>query len=351
MKLAVVGLTFLGLVAAVSAAFLISTLRMSPDMLPHSGRPDPSEVEVLVATGPAPAMSVVDGKQVTTKKMPRAQAPAGFISNPVEVVGKVLAIPIVEGQAFTEMCFASGASAQLAAAIPKGKRAVGISVTDYGGLDGLLYPGSVVDVMLALKPDSSLGQNSRRGPLTMTLLQSVEVLAIERQTVVSSDKSSGIDGLLRSNNTRKVTLLVDTKQTKILQLAMGEGTLSLAMRNPLDGTNADSEHVGMTDITGAEAPELAAGQKPANSPVQQALIDFLTAIKEKTQSSSAAAAAAAAVQNAEPPKPQWQITIMRGDSVETHSFALPEAPPAKPEANRDSRSPAQPVGSSALGDH
>jgi pilus assembly protein CpaB len=324
MKFAVLGLLCLGLLAATSAALLVSTLRIAPAL--QIGAADATDAEVLVAVSAVPAMTVVDAKQVTTKHMPRTQAPRGYISNPVDVVGKVLAISMVEGQAFTGNCFAQGAGSQLAAALPRGKRAVGISVTDYAGLDGLLYPGSVVDVMFSLKTDSTFGRAANRGAVTGTLLQGVEVLAIERQTVVSpGDKVVDSDpGLRPNNNMRKVTLLVDTRQAKILQLAMEQGTLSLALRNPLDGSKSEAENVSLADLTGI-APEPDPTPRPPSA-FQQAIVSLLLAWKQKAE-------AIATVQRA-PPAPttkpadpfvnpqQRGVTIIRGDKEETRSFPI-----------------------------
>ncbi len=45
----------------------------------------------------------------------------------------------------------------------------------------------------------------------------------------------------RAGDNHCVTLLVDSKQAKALQLAMEQGTLSLALRNPLDPATTDNE--------------------------------------------------------------------------------------------------------------
>jgi pilus assembly protein CpaB len=334
MKFAVAGLLCLGVLAAGSAAFLVSTLRLSLAPMAMGGG-EASDVEVLVAVSAVPAMSVVDARQVTTRRMPMAKAPRGYISNPVEVVGKVLAIPMVEGQAFTGNCFAQGAGSQLAAALPKGKRAVGISVTDYAGLDGLLYPGSVVDVMFSIKRDAMAPRAAAHGPITATLLQGVEVLAIERQTVVSPGEKmidSGDSVLRPNNNMRKVTLLVDTRQAKILQLAMEQGTLSLALRNPLDGSSSETEKVSLSDLTGiSDADE---GPRPP-SPFQQMILGLLMGMKQKAQAKAAEPAPppAPTTRPVDPfataatplPSPQWEVTVIRGEKEETRIFPKPTA--------------------------
>ena len=58
-----------------------------------------------------------------------------------------------------------------------------------------------------------------------------------------------------------MTLLVDTKQAKALSLAMDQGTLSLALRNPLDGSETDKEIVSVHSLIG-DVPPIALHQAP-----------------------------------------------------------------------------------------
>src|SRR5262245_30891564 len=151
MKWAIAGLTVLGIAAAACAALLVSALRAGSFMPQRSAKDLDGDVQVIYAKAALDAMTVVDGDMVASKTVKRSEAPQKSISDPVQVVGRVLTVAMLPGQAFTTDAFAADRSASLAAAVGKGKRAVGISVTDYAGLEGLLYPGSVVDVFLTLK--------------------------------------------------------------------------------------------------------------------------------------------------------------------------------------------------------
>jgi len=299
MKWAVVGLCLLGSIAAICAAFLVNAMRVQASAT-RSPEPStrPADVTVLYAKASLPAMTVVDGSLVTVKLMRPEDAPPHYLTNAVDVVGKVLSRPIVEGQPFTTSGFTdAGVSQQVAAVIPAGKRAVGISVTNYAGLEGLLYPGSMVDVMVSLKSTDTV-DGMRREPFTATLLENIQVLAIEQQTVVSPGKlKSEFDSAPRSSESHCVTLLVDPHQAKTLQLAMEQGVLSLSLRNPLDSGNADKQPVWLQSLTGqdpfvamlrkAEAPKASEPEKPR--PVEP---------------------------------PHWDTVIMRGNTVETQSFPV-----------------------------
>src|SRR5688500_14492406 len=99
MKVAIVVLVVLGLVAALAAAVLVSGLALPAR---QAAKPAELEAEVLVAAKALPLMSVVDASAVTTKKVKRAAVPAGALSDPVQVVGKVLTVPMVHGEAFNK---------------------------------------------------------------------------------------------------------------------------------------------------------------------------------------------------------------------------------------------------------
>jgi pilus assembly protein CpaB len=294
MKWAVVVLCLLGSVAAASAALLVHALR-NPSAAAPMGT---SDVTVLIAKKAMPAMTVIDSSVVDVQVLPPDKAPAHCISSAVAVVGKVLTRPIMEGQAFTTMYFADpGSAQQLAAVIPNGKRAVGISVTNYAGLDGLLYPGSMVDVMVSLKSGEGT-EGSRRDAFTTTLLENVQVLAIEQQTVVSQNRVTNPIESGRANESHCVTLLVDSKQAKALQLAMEQGTLSLALRNPMDVADADRDAFWAQSLTG-------------------------NGIQRTPRTIQLAPTPAAG--------PRWEMTIMRGGAVETKSFPMPGEESSKPE--------------------
>jgi pilus assembly protein CpaB len=331
MKWAITGLTVLGIAAAACAALLVSALRAGSFSMQRQGKDLEGDVQVIYAKVALDSMTVVDGSMVASKTVKRSEAPPKSISDPVQVVGRVLTVAMLPGQAFNAECFAADRSASLAAAVGKGKRAVGISVTDYAGLEGLLYPGSVVDVFLTLKPESPSaavihGKATQRGALTTTLLERVQVLAVEAKSVVSgsadtvgTDVAMAADTISRANRSRRVTLLVDTKQAKALQLGMEQGTLSLALRNPLDTGNADREQVSLRSILGLKDEPVDAGPSAwermlamaVNASSQMAK----NASKPKTVGDPFAAPAG--------PK-KWETTVIRGDKSQTYSFPMEE---------------------------
>src|SRR6185503_20816836 len=104
-------------------------------------KPDPN-VNVLVAAKDLRKGMVVDNQAVISSSVPKSGAPKDYLSNSVQAVGKVLDRDMKEGEAFTPAHFAAeNAGSKIAATLPPGKRAVAISVSNFGALDGLLNPG------------------------------------------------------------------------------------------------------------------------------------------------------------------------------------------------------------------
>jgi pilus assembly protein CpaB len=314
MKLQLIGLGALGLVAALSASVLVGASGARKAQTKES-----NEIAVVIAKAGLPPMTKIDAAAITTKKVARAQAPAGSFAEEVQVVGQVLIVPMVEGQAFTKACFApEGSGFHLAANLPKGMRAISIAMADYSGLDGLLYPGSCVDVIASF--DMRGKGSNQQGIISKTLLQGVQVLAVDNRTVVSQGADAETK---KSDKKKRVTILVDDKQAQMVQLAMQHGTVTLALRNPTDiGENLDPKvtmlsELGVPGLGDAEdaqeesqqevpAPTPVAVAKPEPQPEPPPLIPELVAA---------------------PPAPEWVVRLIKGGETTSKSFPLPKAAP------------------------
>ena len=311
MKVAVICLVLFGLIAAACAAVLIATVaRPAGPAAPTAAASAEPLVDVLVAARELQPNSVVDTAAVIVKKVPKSQVPVHALLNPVQVVGKVLTDKMLADQAFTKSCFArEGTGVYLATAVPPGKRAMSITLTDWSGMAGLLYPGSVVDVLVSYK---TLGLDSKRIENELratTLLQGIQVLAIGSQSIADDsyqDKEAGALAQRGQMNFRQVTLLVDPKEAEILQLAMQAGSVSLAMRNPLD---ADHEARRLT-----RAREI--------SP-DGGMATLLTAWADEPFEDAPAVAAKKAEPLPPAPPPNWETIIIRGKNSSTRTFPLP----------------------------
>lgn len=311
MKWGVTILIILGLVAAVFAAILMKTLSAN-----SPGRS--SEIEVAMAAKALPAMTVMNSSFVTKdtvtdiKKLPK-----GYVSNPVQAIGRVLAMPVVEGQILTESCFVTeGTGPQLAASLPNGMRAVCVTVSNSAITGGLLYPGCVVDVLASFR----LSTNEGGQAISTTLLHGIQVLAVQSDTVVSKkkDEQDSTMGVTNrpSNGPLMVTLMVDPAQAEGLQLAAEHGRISLAMRNPLDTTEADTKSTVLNQGRLAQS-----GSTMKSSVLHQNLPErFLGEGFEEGDGSAEGGSYEAAPADGV----SWPMTVIRGVQVEKQELAMPE---------------------------
>jgi Flp pilus assembly protein CpaB len=342
MKLSVAFLLVLGVVAAVCAALLVSFAithgnGASAPAGPVASAPD-TQTTVLVARRPLPAMTVISEDCVNAIQVPKSQTVPDSYAAAVQVNGKLLVLPMVPGQPFTASCFvADGMRAKFASALANGKRAFAINITDHGALDGILYPGSIVDVLTTAKLQNG-------DAFSTTLLSAVEVLAIEKVTIVSIDLQKRLDSEAPSTSItstfgagaaasgasaasngvsgHRVTLQVDSKQAKTLQVAMENGTLALALRNPTDSDSGAGEPVWLAGALGLDS---AGGTKVDGW--STAFTNMMDKMSERVAAAPPAPAPtpmpALAPTTAPAPPPDWEITILRGGAVETRHFAMP----------------------------
>jgi pilus assembly protein CpaB len=215
MKTAVTLLIVCGLVAALCATLLVRVLVKPRGAIITA--PEVKDVQVLVAAKALPALTIVDGPSTTLKTVKVSEAPTSALTNSVQVVGRVLTRPMAEGEVFTKSSFSTDQKGvAFASAIAEGKRAVTISLQDHNGMAGILYPGSVVDVLVTLMGPGD-GTNTA---VATTALQGLQVIGVGTQTVAIEeefkDKNPGALAKTGQINHRMVTLLVTPKQAEIL---------------------------------------------------------------------------------------------------------------------------------------
>jgi pilus assembly protein CpaB len=347
MKWSVVVLLILGLVAAVCAGLLFVSLQggggtTSGATPAPATATDGREGSYVTAARDLDARSVVESSAIEVVKSPSKQVPPNALTQPAEVIGQVLRKPMKRGQSFERSSFTSeGTGVVLAGALKDGKRAVSIPLTDSGGIEHLLYPGCMVDVLAALqlRDDKGLGDQ----PMSMTLLQGIYVLAVGDQTVVTppSDDSRA---LVNRPAASTITLLVDTKQAEMLYLARQRGQVSIALRNPMDSAAVGTQGTRLPSLSpvfaeaedrilqrlGAEQRVLAEASKREQEKAQydmerarqdielarkQAEIAHIELDKKKLETERSAE---------ETVKPQWETRILRGGAEEVRKFDVPE---------------------------
>jgi pilus assembly protein CpaB len=344
MKWSVVVLIVLGVVAALCAALIVSSLTSQKG----GGGPAPATTEVkevtyVVAARDLPARTLVESDATTLLNSPPQGAPAGAFSQQAQVIGQVLRRSIKKGASFDATYFSSaeGASVVLAGTLREGERAVSIPLTDSGGIESMLYPGCIVDVLasMQLKDDKGLGDL----PISMTLLQGITVLAVGQQTIVSPTPDDS-RSLVQRGPASTITLLVNTAQAEALYLARQRGSVTIALRNPTDDKSVGSQGTRLPNLSPAfaqaekgilmqldearkRAEEAATRERTkaqyelerAGSDIElarkQAEIARIELDKKKLETERAAEATV---------KPQWETRVLHGDKEEIRKFDIPE---------------------------
>lgn len=185
--------------------------------------------------------------------------PANAISDPKEVIGRGLILPVIENEPFLPMKLASKeAGAGLPPVIPPGLRAVSVRVNEVIGVAGYVLPGTRVDVVATVSPS---GQGSDM--TSKVILTNVQVLAAGTKIDRETDKNKPIPVSV-------VTLLVNPEEAERLTLASTEGKIQLALRNPLDKTMPATPGVRPSALFGVGVPirtGIARTRVAANLPV------------------------------------------------------------------------------------
>jgi pilus assembly protein CpaB len=174
---------------------------------------------------------------------PANAVPAGAISDPKQVIGRGIVLPMIQNEPILPLKLASTeAGSGLPPAIPPGLRAVSVRVNEVIGVAGYVLPGTRVDVVATVSPTGSAQEMTSKVVLT-----NVQVLAagtkIERDTERNKPMPVSV-----------VTLLVDPEEAERLTLASTEGKIQLALRNPLDKTMPATRGIQPKALLGFAAP-------------------------------------------------------------------------------------------------
>jgi pilus assembly protein CpaB len=147
----------------------------------------------------------------------------------------------------------------MAAVIPSGMRAVSIQTNNVStGVAGFILPGNKVDVLLSV---STQGADDRTGGgSTITLLQNVEILAVDQRIDAPQDNK------MDAKELRSVTLLVNPADAAKLDLGQNKGTLHLVLRNATDTGTEDVEPATLAGLKVGSSEPIVVVQKSENIP-------------------------------------------------------------------------------------
>jgi pilus assembly protein CpaB len=188
---------------------------------------------------------------------PQGSAPEGSFSQPADILGRGLIMPLVKNEPVLAAKLASKeAGAGLPPVIPEGMRAVSVRVNEVVGVAGYVLPGNRVDVVATASPTES-----RSDTTSKVVLTNVQVLTAGTRMEQGQDDN-------KPTQVTVVTLLVNPEHAERLALASTEGKIQLALRNPLDQGAPETPGIRTAGLMGgkpAAAPtgaRVARGRKP-----------------------------------------------------------------------------------------
>lgn len=189
---------------------------------------DREMVTVVAAAMKIPYGTKLESRHVKILEVPEAVLPPGAIRDFKEVDGMIVKGDILDGEILIKDRVAgNGNGSALAALVTPNKRAVTVRVNDVIGVAGFLLPGNFVDVL-----GTRLENPATRRAVTETIIHMVKVLAVDQ--TASTDKNEPVV-------VRAVTLELDPKDAETLVKWEEEGTIQLALRNPMDTLVAEDE--------------------------------------------------------------------------------------------------------------
>jgi len=199
--------------------------------------------KVAVAAADISVGTQIQEKDVRMVEISTEATPPGAFGSTKRLLGRGAVLPIAQGEFFIsgKNLASENAGSGLPSMIPSGMRAVSVRVNDGSSVGGFVQPGTRVDVLMTGTSGSGEAQ-------TMTVLKNVRVLANGARL---DRNAAGAD----SQNSPLITLLVSPDDAQRLALAMAQGRIQLALRNPLD--------TGQTEVAAVGIHSLYPNQKPA----------------------------------------------------------------------------------------
>jgi len=206
------------------------------------GKPETEYIEVYTASAEIPARTVVKDEMLVKVKLPKDTLITSGLSDKGRIVGKLTKERILKGEIILMDRLSTGEKNNMAFLIPKGKRAVTISVNEVSEVGDFLVPGDYVDVIATFE-EANLDIGGRKiyyPKYTKTILQNVQVLGVGQSMQV--DKKEG------KELPASVTLAVTLEEAERLVLADESGVLRLALKPAADNNSINTNGVVKDDL-------------------------------------------------------------------------------------------------------
>jgi pilus assembly protein CpaB len=198
--------------------------------------------QIVVAVNDLSVGTVIRAEDVRAIDWHSNVLPTGYYATPAEVIGRGVITPVAINEPLLAQKLADKESGGgLPILVTEGMRGLTVRVDEVIGVAGFVLPNTRVDVLLTVTPRE--GNNEA---FTRIILENVQVLA-SGQTIEQDANGTPI-------TVSVVTLLLSPTDAEKLTLATNDGRIQLALRNPLDLTNAQTQGIRSSALVSAPRP-------------------------------------------------------------------------------------------------
>jgi pilus assembly protein CpaB len=224
------------IVAAVAAG-LVATFAIHRYVTLKTRVPKTATREVIIAAGDISPGTALSSQKVKTVSWPLKVIPPKSASSIREIEGRVVMVPIPQGNpVLFSMLAPEGTAAGLSGILAEGKRALTVKVDEVAGVAGFIHPGDHVDVLVDLPIKEATDHFSK------TILHNVMVLTTGQIWEQKGDNKPVV--------VNTVTLELTPEESEVLNLASNEGKIRLALRNRNNQTIAQTQGVTTSFLLG-----------------------------------------------------------------------------------------------------
>jgi pilus assembly protein CpaB len=224
------------LVAAVAAG-IVATFAIHRYVSVKTHVPVAATRPVIIAVGDISPGTALSGQEVKVVTWPQEVIPPKSASSIREVEGRVVKMPISQGNpVLSTMLAPQGTAAGLSGILDDGKRALTVKVDEVAGVAGFIHPGDHVDVLVDL-PIKEISEH-----FSKTILHNVSVLSTGQIWEQKGDNKPMV--------VNTVTLELTPEEAEVLNLASNEGKIRLALRNRNNKTIAQTPGVTSSFLIG-----------------------------------------------------------------------------------------------------
>ncbi len=243
-------------------------VRLSPKTTLHASS---AMATILVSTTAIPRGRLLSAHDFSLRQMDPAKTPGTALHNAEDAQGHMALTAIAAGAPILPGEISADAIPGLAARVPEFYRAYAIPVSEADIAGGFVQTGDRVDLYVTL-PGALFAETIGKKPddrsKAALLLESVQVLAVG--TKLKSDGSA-------NTSVRTVTLALSAPDLAKVALAVRLGTISFAIRNPMDDKTQPVSQADLSNLLN----EAATAPRP-QSPVKSGFGVTLYAGRDRT---------------------------------------------------------------------